>query len=206
MEALLSKIPIDQETRMQLAFLAAANGHVNIMHLMMPLDFLAYNKEGATLVTCAAYHNKTNVLAYLAEQKADLSLSDHNGETAAFVAARENIPDVIKQLEAYGIDLNRECNGLTPGHIASAFNQTQALVALFDARAGLYQSAESRKDRDTPLQLAIKNRQFEAIRLLLDWETSRVFAEDWRTKKSPIDFADDEVKAFIILHQLKKIY
>lgn len=126
------------------------------------------DKDGFTALMWAAVKGHLAVVQSLIERfNAQVNLQNTNGETALFLAVREEHDDIAKFLLQNGADPNMACltdEGMFPLHVASAFGNGP-LVALL-VSFGAWTESES-LEGDTPLHVAIRENKFEIVEWLL---------------------------------------
>lgn len=120
-------------------------------------------ERGETGMIVALRHGAMDVFALLlAQPKIDLEAQAGNGNTALMMAAFRNNMAAVKALLAKGAQVNRP--GWTALHYAAAAGAIDIMRLLLDQHA--YIDAES-PTKVTPLMLAAREGQEEAVKLLL---------------------------------------
>lgn len=126
------------------------------------------DNQGYTPLMWAAVKGHTAVVQSLIERfNAGVNLQNAAGETALFLAVREEHADVVKFLLQNGADPNVPSlsdEGMFPLHVASAFGSLQ-LVALL-VSFGAWTNSES-LEGDTPLHVAVRENKSEIVEWLL---------------------------------------
>lgn len=184
------------------ASLAATKGHLVVIKTLNLSDLFLSTilKNGETLATAAAKSGHTHIIQYLADKKADLSAKNSHNQTPLEIAATFGNVSVIKKLLENKINVNEKNinHGWTAAHIAANFGQISALEILIQNNADL--NAPD-KNGLTPLHLAINNQAYDTVKSLLDLKANLYHGQE---EKKPIDLANIEMSAFIMLQQIEK--
>ena len=185
-------------------WIAASAGDADAIHLLAEqkadLDKPDNSREKRTPAMIAAYYGHAAVINALKQRGANIDKAMEDGTTAAIVAARYGHASVIAELAKGGANLTKaDNNGNTPALFAAANGHAAVITEL--GKAGVDLSKPTEKG-NTPLHCAIINGSFPSIKVLLDYGV-RFNIQD-KKGKFPLDYATDEVKAFIALQQLKK--
>jgi ankyrin repeat protein len=201
-ETIISKILPDEKTKLNLAFLAASNGHIDVIQKLNLRNLNACDETGESLATYAARNGLSYLIDFLIEQKADLSRPDANGNTPAYLAADHNHVNVVKTLTQHRINLNiQNKEGDYPIHIAILNNNTRMLEELIKGRADI--EAIARIDHSyqlSPFDYAMMSNNREMLRILIDNHVNLYFKSQKQLPSTP----DPDTLAFSILYPLKQ--
>jgi len=185
------------------AIIAAIAGHANVITALAEAGVrfdMVDKKTGRAVIHYAAIRGHANVIEAIAATGADLDKKGPGGFTAAHLAAQKGYANVIDALHKAGANLNIATgDGLTPAHIAAQKNHANVIKSLFEAGVDLNRQ---NINRETPLHLAIQAANYAAIKRLLDCGANTSL-KDFR-QQTPLDYASSDVKAFLILQDLKK--
>ncbi|KAF7272939.1 hypothetical protein GWI33_014312 [Rhynchophorus ferrugineus] len=137
-----------------------------LLHLKANCDIP--NAKGDTPLHLACFHGHLNMVKLLVHHGSTINAADHNGETPIFKAIRGKHLPITKYLISLGADVTcRNISNENILHIAACTNDDQTLQLL------LLEGFDVNKTNDcgpTPLELAITNGAFNAVKLL--WNVS----------------------------------
>ncbi|KAG2453016.1 hypothetical protein HYH02_002352 [Chlamydomonas schloesseri] len=162
---------------------AAVGGHVGIVELLLAeaVDMEAVNKAGDTPLLLAALEGKVDCVRLLLKSLAAKDVVNKDGMTALHCAALSGSAETIRLLLSAGLDMEArtKTSSSTPLHLAAGAEASEAVVrALVGAQADLRARDE---DDYTPLQVAVRSGNVEALRALLEAAPPELQRE--RTKK-----------------------
>lgn len=115
-------------------------------------------------ILCEAMEGRLMALLHVLPREQWAQLGPH-GETLLHQAAKGDNADAARVLLAHGLDPNAlDTFSWTPAHWAARFGQARVLGVLCAAGANVRRCSHG---LETPLELALLNRQEECVRLLL---------------------------------------
>ncbi|XP_035824152.1 ankyrin-3 isoform X2 [Aplysia californica] len=121
--------------------------------------------EGKTALMEAA-NSSNHVVSVLIERKANVNLTDSEGNTALILAALGNNPDAVQMLLAAGADGNLMNKRNLSALMAAAQRGLRLAAVRSLIKKGVDVNAKSAKD-ETALMYASRNRNYSIVRLLL---------------------------------------
>jgi ankyrin repeat protein len=123
--------------------------------------------NGRHLVHMAASNGRLEMLRYLEQKGADLTLADDEGETIASLAFRHEQKEVIEYVKIHYPQLLKASNnkGMTLLHIAAEMGSTELAKTVIEL--GVDVNAESQNG--TPLELSVAWKQKEMVTFLLSY-------------------------------------
>lgn len=121
--------------------------------------------NGRHLVHMAASNGRLEILKYLEQKGADLTLTDDEGETIASLAFRHEEAEVIEYVKTHYPQLLKASNNkrMTLLHIAAEMGSTELARTVIEL--GVDVNAES--ENGTPLELSVAWKQKEMVTFLL---------------------------------------
>lgn len=151
-----------------LLMIAAANGNIQILNLMLAnrnLDINKKDRHGVNAFWIAAFYSKIEFMDCLRQAGADMYATNQNGSNALHIAVKRNNVDVVRYLMEQGYKLDMpKLNGVTPLGIA-AFKGFINLLA--ELHRGGADPNYLHSNGITPLYLAIKANQYDSVDYLL---------------------------------------
>lgn len=127
------------------------------------------------------------MMLLLAKRGVDISNTSHNGLNALHLAAAKDYPDIIKLLISYDFPLNEvTLQGLTALGIAVFKKHHRCIEALLEA-SEVDIEAPTREGM-SPLQMALKIRDAESVRLLIDRGACVYYEDSHKMPLSPVLF------------------
>lgn len=125
-------INIQDKYGQSLLFLAAYDGHIDLVELLINegANLDTKTEYGSTALMAASIHNNSDVVSFLINSGANLDIQNNKGETALYVAAYEGQLKNIELLIAKNANMDIKDNiGVTP-LIISLLNREENIAKL----------------------------------------------------------------------------
>uniref|UniRef100_A0A8D3B082 Death domain-containing protein n=1 Tax=Scophthalmus maximus TaxID=52904 RepID=A0A8D3B082_SCOMX len=155
---------------MNALLLASWFGHLKILQVLVSCGakFNCENKDGLSMLHCAAQRGHTRVLEFIMEDLEDVRLDrvDKSGKTALHLAAEHGQLEVVEYLIGMGCShglKDKEEN--TAMHLAARPGHTEVLQRVVETGAGI---DERNIDGLTALHVAADGGHYECVKLLLE--------------------------------------
>ena len=175
--------------------IAILHGKMNIIERLAGNNLNGFLSNGETIATMAAKYGRSDVIEYLAEKRANVSLPNASGHTPTWIAVTENQNGILNTLNRYGFNVQSETNWHFSVNTAAGRNNTRALKLLFDMKADVS------VNHNTALKIAVQKGNLSAVSTLLELKANP-FDRDPKTGRMPFEHANQEVNAFILAEQL----
>ena len=158
-------------------------------------DINIQDNDGMTALLWAAKHGNTEIVQLLINNGADINIQDKGGKTTLMFAAQHRNTEIVQLLIYKGADINAQNkNGNTPLMVAAAYGNTETVNLLLDKGADIHTKDNNgytalniaantafitrkvlfnsnflqNNEDDTPLVMALGNRCFETVQLLVN--------------------------------------
>lgn len=189
-------------------------GHINIANWLLSYDCPINDDDEfftpwSSALHAAVYYKRNNVIGYLLEKGANVTLKNPNGETAFYTAC------YVGNLEAIKLLLNKNTSLLdepddsmhTPLHVAVEKENLDAVQLLLNFGANVkLRTAKTDQEGFTPLHVAVVSGNLQITRALLlhRWDSNDT-VQPVQDIHGKVVYKNNEYDGFTLLHMAVKI-
>ena len=151
--------------------LAFDSGNELAMDLLMKHGAIVNKKKKINMsLHQAVFAGYEGITKHLLSKGADIDAIDKNGCTPLFIAAREDLKEIVNILIRNGASIDAKANSQdwTPLHIATYHKHHEIVKMLVDSKANVNEVMYTSTHHVTPIHFAIMNKDLDVTKLLVD--------------------------------------